>query len=87
MSSQIDYIISLVNVINKANIIYWSLIKCKKVTRTSVLAAKLYGIVHGFDIKVVIKAILEKIPRSSIPLILCIKSEFLYNCLVKLGIT
>ena len=40
---------------------------------------------HGFDIRVVIKATLEKILGSAVPLILCTDSEFLYDCLVKLG--
>lgn len=41
---------------------------------------------HGFDIRVVIKAILGKILRSAILLILYTNSKFLYYCLVKLGI-
>jgi len=49
-----------VDALDKANIIYWSLIKCKRVTK-SVLALKLYGIVHSFDIGVVIKFTLDKV--------------------------
>ena len=41
--SQIGYILVLADITNKANIIYWSLIKGKRVTR-SVLALKLYAI-------------------------------------------
>ena len=44
----------------KANIIYWSLIKCKRVIK-SVLALKLYGIAHGFNIGAVIKFTLDKV--------------------------
>lgn len=42
---------------------------------------------HGFDIEVVIKFTLEKMLKSAIPLILCIDSKSLYNCLVKLATT
>lgn len=43
--------------------------------------------VHGFDIGVVIKAMLKKIFGSVVLLILCTDSKSLYNCLVKSGIT
>ena len=55
---QIGYILVLVDIINKANIIYWSLIKYKRVTR-SVLALKLYAMAYKFDISAVIKLIIE----------------------------
>ena len=45
---------------NKANILHWSLIKYKRVTR-SVLALELYVIAHGFDIRTTIKLIIKKI--------------------------
>ena len=52
--SQIGYILVLVDIINKANIVYWSSIKCKRITR-SVLVFKLYAITHRFDIGAAIK--------------------------------
>lgn len=39
---------------------HWFSIKYKQVTK-SILAAKLYRIAHSFDIRVIIKAILEKV--------------------------
>ena len=55
---QIGYILVLADIMNKANIVYWSLIKCKRVTR-SVLALELYAMAHGFDIGAVIKSTVE----------------------------
>lgn len=86
MSLQIGYDIYFADTTNKANIIYWFSIKCKRVI-PSILVAKLYGIAHGFDIGIVIKATLGKILGSAVPLVLCIDSKSLYNCLVKLGTT
>lgn len=40
---------------------------------------------HDFDIGVVIKAILGKILRSAIPLVLYIELKLLYNCPIKQG--
>jgi len=57
---QIGYVIVLANTIKKANIVYWSLVKCKRVT-WSVLASKLYGTAYGFNIGVAIKSIVDKI--------------------------
>ena len=56
--SQINYILVLADIINKANIIYWSLIKYKRVTK-SVLALELYAMAHRFNISAVIKLTIE----------------------------
>lgn len=40
-----------------------------------------------FDIEAVIKTTLRKILESIVPIILCINSKSLYNCLVKLDTT
>jgi hypothetical protein len=61
-SSQIGFVIALIDENDKANILHWSSLKCKRVTR-SVLASELYGIVHGFDIGAVLKASLEQITK------------------------
>ena len=76
----------LANASNKANIIHWSLIKYKRVTR-SVLASELYNIAYGFNIGAIIKSILDKILQVNLPLVLCTDSKSLYDCLVRLGTT
>ena len=62
--SQIGYVICLINQFNKANIIYKLCTKCKQVTK-SILASELYAMAHGFDTRLVIKSIVEKIMTSS----------------------
>ena len=54
------FVIALADLINKANIVYWSLIKCKRVIR-SVLALKLYAMAYGFDIRAIFKSIIKKL--------------------------
>jgi hypothetical protein len=86
LSSQIGYVIVLMDATKKANIIHWSSVKCKRVTR-SVLASELYGMAHGFDISTAIKSTVDKILRINTPLVLCTDSKSLYDCLVRLGTT
>jgi hypothetical protein len=85
-TSQIGFVITLADGSNNANIIHWSSIKCKRVTR-SVLASELYGMAHGFDYGVVLKTTIEKILQTDLPLVICTDSKSLYECLVKLGTT
>ena len=59
LSSQIGYILVIADKKGNANILYWSLTKYKRVTR-SVLASELYGMAHGFDIAAAIKSIIDK---------------------------
>ena len=87
LSSQIGYVIVLIDGNNDANIIHWSSIKCKRVTR-SVLASELYGLAHGFDIGAAIRTTIQNILQlKQLPLVLCTDSKSLYECLVKLGTT
>ena len=86
MSSQIGFILVLIDATGQANILHWTSIKCKRVTR-SVLASELYAIAHGFDSSASIKPTIEKALGINLPLVLYIDSKSLYNCLVKLGTT
>lgn len=73
------------NKYNNANIIYWILIKCKRIIR-SVLAFELYILILGFNIEIAIKGIINIIFKSKkqIPFIFCIDLKSLYNLLTKL---
>jgi hypothetical protein len=87
LSSQIGFVIVLADKDDKANILHWSSIKCKRVTR-SVLASELYGMAHGFDTAAAIKTTIERILQlEQLPITLCTDSKSLYDCLVKLGTT
>jgi hypothetical protein len=85
LSSQIGYVLVLADT-TKANIVHWSLVKCKRVTR-SVLASELYGMAHGYDIGAAIKSTVDKVLQTNLPLVLCTDSKSLYDCLVRLGTT
>jgi len=84
LSSQIGIVIVLADDLDRANTIYWSSTKCKRVTR-SILASELYAMVHGFDIAGAIKATVDKILNISLPLVICTDSKSLYDCLFRLS--
>jgi len=42
---------------------------------------------HGFDIRALVKSIIDKMLGIDLLLVLCIDSKLLYECLVKLGTT
>jgi hypothetical protein len=86
LSSQIDYVICLADLINTINILHWFSIKCKKMTR-SVLTIELFTMIHDFDVESILKSILIKILVIDISLILTTDSKFLYDCLIRLSIT
>jgi hypothetical protein len=87
LSSQIGFVIVLTDRNQSANVLHWSSIKCKRVTR-SVLASELYALAHGFDIGAAIKSTIQRILQlEQLPLVLCTDSKSLYDCLVKLGTT
>ena len=85
-TSQIGFVICLTDGSNKANLIHWSSIKCKRVTR-SVLAAELFAMAQKFDVASMLKSTIEKMLQISLPMVICTDSKSLYDCLVRLGST
>lgn len=96
-SSQIGFIIVLANedavsgmftIIG--NIIHWSSIKCKRVTK-SVLASEILAMSHGIDHTIALTTTLNKVMKQlglkDIPNVICTDSYSLYECLVKMGTT
>ena len=81
--SQIEFVIVLVDKFNKINLIHWSSIKCKRVTR-SVLVFELYAMIHEFDFEIVLKSTINLILNTSVFIIICTDSKSLYECLMKL---
>ena len=67
LSSQIGYILVLVDASGRANILHWSSTKCKRVTR-SVLASELYGMAHGFDMGISVKSTIDRILGTDVNL-------------------
>jgi hypothetical protein len=70
--------------INKVNIIYQLLIKCKRVIR-SVFVLELYRIAYRFNIGAVIKSIVNKILNINLLFIIYINLKSLYNCFIQLS--
>ena len=57
-STQIGYILALIDRYGAANILHWSSTKCKRVTR-SILASELYAMAYGFDIAAAAKSTID----------------------------
>jgi hypothetical protein len=86
LHSQIDYVVCLIDDLNKANITHWFFTKCKRMIR-SVLTTELYAMTYEFDSDSVIKLIIERILNIFLSMILLTNSRSFYDCLVKLEIT
>ena len=96
-SSQIGYLIILINktkgnnkFVIKGNLIHYSSTKSKRVTK-SVLASKIYRMVGGINIAIVINTIIKIITGQLgflyTLIIVCTNLYLLYKCLVKLSTT
>jgi hypothetical protein len=70
------------------NILYINSTKCKRVIRV-VFTLKLYAIVIGIDIliliAIIIKMVINKLSLYHLLIIVCINYFSLYKCIIKLG--
>jgi hypothetical protein len=72
------------------NIMHWNSTKCKRITR-STLASEVYEIMNEVNIGIALATTLEiiiiRLNQPEIPLVICINSYSLYECLMKFGTT
>jgi hypothetical protein len=85
-SSQIGYVIVLADGSNNCNLLHWSSIKYRWITR-SIIASELYAMGYGFDYACVLKHTLDNMLNTAVLIVIYIDSFLLYECLVKLGTT
>ena len=86
LTSQLGFVVTLMDSTGSANIIHYGSSKSKRVTR-SALAAELYALAHGFDIASALGTSIAEIFSRKIPLVLYTDSRSLYDSLVSLNST
>jgi len=82
LSSQIGFVVTLVDGDNNANIIHYGSKKCRRVTR-SVMAAEILALVIGFDQAYIVKHALGELLDIDIPIDAFIDSRTTFNCVAK----
>eukprot|EP00171_Calliarthron_tuberculosum_P004960 IDg4960t1 len=85
-SSQLGFLIALVDSNGFANIIHYASVKSKRVTR-SVLAAELYAMVHGYDSAATLQLSLSAIFRRRLAVRIYTDSRSLYDSVTRLSST
>lgn len=85
-SSPLGFIVTIMGIHGKANVIHYGSLKYKRVTR-SVLAAELFAMVHGFDVASTIRLTLNAMMDRVIPLNVYTDSRSLYDCLLRINQT
>lgn len=86
MTSQLGFIITLMDNNQTANILHYGSIKAKRVAR-SVLAAELFAMVHGFDISSTLRLTLNELYGKIVPLKIFTDSKSLYDSMVRINST
>ena len=91
-SSQLGFIIALMDDTSAANIIHYSSQKSKRITR-SALAAELYAMMNGFDTAAALKVAIDGMlgtgekDGAGVPMVIYTDSRSLYDALVSLNTT
>jgi hypothetical protein len=83
-TSQIGYVIALVDQNDKANVIAYTSKKCRRVTR-SVFASELLALMEGFDVGAALKQQVFEILGKHIDLWCVVDSRTVYNAVVRMG--
>lgn len=79
MTSQLGYVMVLMDDKNNANNVHYGSTKSKRITR-SVLAAELFAMVQGFDVCSTIRIAINEMFDRSVPLNIYTDSRSLFDC-------
>lgn len=82
LSSQMGFLIVIVDRADNANILHYGSQKCRRVTR-SVMAAEVLALVHGFDNDYVVKHTLCELLGKELPIDVFVDSQTTFNCVGK----
>lgn len=85
-SAQLRFIITLMEKFENANIVYYGILKSKRVTR-NVLASECFALVHGFDISSIILLTLNAMVDRVVSLHIYTDSRILYDRLTRINQT
>lgn len=86
MTSQLGFVVALMDKSGNGNVVHYASTKSKRVTR-SVLAAELFAMVQGFDDCSVLRLTLNDILGRVIPMHVYTDSRSLYDCLTNINRT
>lgn len=86
LSSQLVFVVTLMDETGTANILHYGSTKSNSVTRR-VLASELHSMVHGFDFSKTLRMAVNDLIGDSIPLVFYTDSRSIYDNLVTLNMT
>jgi hypothetical protein len=86
LSSQLGFVVALVDDTDKANIVHYGSQKSKRVTR-SVLAAEVLGLVYGWDQAFVVQHTIQEVLGRTVPVDAYVDSRTTFDCVAKNAVT